>query len=74
MIWQDLVLAAANVAFFVTLLPPLLRFKPRPPASLAFPTGIILGVSAFTQATLGLYSAAATVGALGAVWLIISRP
>lgn len=69
--WQDYVLTAIQIVFCITLIP-MLRAPEKPPLSSSLMTGIVLLVSAFTVATLGLWLAAISQSVVGVQWLTLA--
>ncbi len=69
--WQDYVLTAIQIVFCITLIP-MIRASEKPPLSSSLMTGIVLLVSAFTVATLGLWLAAISQSIVGLQWLTLA--
>lgn len=69
--WQDYVFAAGSAVFIAALLP-LLISSIRPPWATSLMNGVVLGVFAFTQATLDLKWSAGCSAVLALQWLLLA--
>ena len=68
MIWQDAIFSIGTMAFAAALIPAI-RAKLYPPPSTCFVTGVFLLLFAITNATLGLWFAAAFSVVSALLWL-----
>jgi len=71
MIWQDAVIAVAQGAFAIALVPTILS-RDKPPLATSVPTAIGLSVIGVAVATLGLWWSTLTVGTTAALWAVIA--
>lgn len=71
MIWQDWVFGIGTVIFSVALLPSIFGGE-KPSMSTSVPTGSILMLFAFTQASLSLWFAAVMSIVAGSLWFILA--
>ena len=71
MIWQDWVFGLGAIAFAVALLPTLFG-REKPSLATSIPTGLILVLYAFTQASLSLWFAAVTSVFASALWFTLA--
>jgi hypothetical protein len=70
--WQDVVLAATAVIFFVALLPSLLRRETRISRTTSIPTAAGAWIQVFVFATLALYVTAFLTLVIAAAWTAIA--
>lgn len=70
MVWQDYVIAIAQIGFVVALIPTLFS-KDKPPVFTSFMTVVLLAIIIFCMFTLHLYFSAATAFAIMSTWAII---
>ncbi|HEX5744574.1 MAG TPA: hypothetical protein VFX84_03965 [Candidatus Saccharimonadales bacterium] len=70
MVWQDYVIAVAQIGFVIALIPTL-RSKNKPPVATSFMTVVLLTVISFCMLTLHLYFSAITALAIDITWLTI---
>ncbi len=70
MVWQDYVIAIAQIGFVVALIPTLFS-KDKPPVFTSFMTVVLLAIIIFCMFTLNLYFSAATAFAIMSTWAII---
>lgn len=67
MIWQDIVLAGAQIFFAVSLLPSVFS-KDKPALATSIMTSLMLYVICFVNYTLGLYGAALGLFLVASLW------
>jgi hypothetical protein len=70
MVWQDYVIAVAQIGFIIALVPTL-RSKDKPPKATSFMTVALLTIIAFCLLTLDLYFSAITAFAIAITWAIV---
>lgn len=71
MLWQDWVFGVGAIIFAAALVPSILG-KDKPSLATSIPTGTILMVYAFTQASLSLWFAAVTSVLAGVLWFTLA--
>lgn len=71
MIWQDWVFGVGAIVFAAALVPTIAG-KDKPSLATSIPTGIILVVYAFTQASLSLWFAAVMSVVAAALWFTLA--
>lgn len=72
MIWQDAVLASAQVMFLLALIPSMIGLSDRPPAIMCWVTGLNLSACAAAQFSLSLIGAAICTEVLALCWLAMA--
>lgn len=70
MLWQDYVIAIAQIGFIIALIPTLFT-KDKPPVSTSFMNVIILAIITFCLFTLELYFSTVTASAIAITWAIV---
>ena len=71
MSWQDIIIAVGQWIFLIALLPSIVS-KNKPALSTSILTGTVLGVFAFTYATLGFWTSTISTILVSGAWITLA--